>query len=112
MRVYGNYQEKNGEDSIKKFFKSVSNRVKSGFQFEEDTQLEMDEVEETHMSADYEFDPDDVLKTNSKRENNDDSFNSEVRVNFGRDEENNPSHELSEINKHEEETPSSAYGAV
>ena len=110
--MYAAHQEKSGDDSIKNFFKSVSNRVKSGFQFdEEDTQLEMDEVEETHMNADYEFDPDDVLKTNSKKERNEDDFNAEVQVDFAKDDENYPSHELNEMSK-DEEQPSSTYGAV
>ncbi|CAI2368943.1 unnamed protein product [Moneuplotes crassus] len=86
LRIYRNYQARKGNDSIKNFFKSVSSRVKSGLQNEEDTQLEMDEIEDAHMDTDYEFNPDDVLNTNQN--NNDDDFGGEVKVEFGRDQEN------------------------
>ena len=87
FRVYVSYREEKGDDSIRNFFSDFSNRVKSGFNYEyDDTQLEMDEIDEVPMTDDAEFDPDDVLKTNSKRYTGDD-FGEDIKVNFDGDEE-------------------------
>lgn len=113
FRLYANYREQKGDDSIRNFFQNFSKKVKSGFDFEEDTQLEMDDIEETHMAADYEFDPDAVLKTNSQKiKSDEEDFNEEVKVNFSR-EENFDSHELEDIHKEDNEVQNSGdYGTV
>ena len=88
FRFYINYREEKGDDSIRNFFREFSNKVKTNFNFEEgeDTQLEMDEIDEIQgENQDYEFDPDAILKTNSRGS---DDFDGDVKVSFDTDEEN------------------------
>jgi hypothetical protein len=123
---YVKYRELKGEDvnlnkvlqnmneNIKNFFSGAREKLgKSGFTPENGTQLEMDDVEENNMIPDSEFDPDSILKTNSKkpRRDEEDDFKGDIQVQFDRDDDNFQTHELKDIEK-EGKKGLNAYGTL
>lgn len=65
-------------------------------------------------SRDEEFDPDAQLgtKTFTKASTEDNDFDREVRVNFNKDAESYPAHELKEMKKTEGKTNMNVYGTI
>jgi hypothetical protein len=100
----------NMKKNVGDFFTGAREKLgRSAFTPEKGTQLEMDDVEENNMQ-DSEFDPDDVLKTNSKKPKRDeeDDFKGDIQVQFDRDDENHQAHELKDI----ADEKTNAYGTL
>lgn len=109
-----NRSMENAWTSFKNFFDSAADKMKeSRFNPDHsDNQLEVDDIEEANVTQEGEFDPHAVLKTNSKKSKNrddEDDFKKEVKIEFDRDDDDYPSHELKDINKKEADTKPSKY---
>lgn len=124
--LYSKYKEMHGEEvnynkamesawvSIKDFFSSAADKMKESRYTPDDKDIEIDELEASNITTDAEFDPHEVLKTKSKKSkqpSDEDEFREEVKVEFDRDDENYPSHELKDISR-DQEKETNAYGTI
>ena len=125
---YSKYKEMKGEevdwkgkaanswDAVKNAFKGEGGH--SGYDVPSDktsTRFESDDIEERNIRTEAEFDPNDILKTKSKknqRPGNEDYFNNEIKVDFKRDEEDYQIHELKEVENKGKKDNSNAYGTL
>lgn len=120
---YLKYKELNGEEvDVKKEVNKFWSRLKSAFNGSSNEELTFtpistsyDDEEKTAMTDDIEFDPNDIVKETmrkSKRQSQEeDEFDEEVKVEFDRDDENYPAHEMKDI-RNPKDAKKEAYGTL
>lgn len=124
--VYVKYKEIRGEEvdlkksaansweSIRNAMAGAADKIKET-KFTPGKQFDLEEMEERNLKTDVEFDSQDVIKPKSKptkRDDEDDDFGGEISVEFDRDDENHPAHELRDIKKTDAKSSTNAYGTI
>jgi len=123
--IYIKYKEMQGEDvDVNKMFSKMWDNIKSGASGVQSKYKDQDftpirsgdfdrDDEERTQITDIEFDPNDMIKETSKKskrnQHDDEEFDNDVKVDFSKDDENYPSHELKEVKDPNKE---GAYGAM
>lgn len=124
--VYVKYKEIKGEDvdlkksaassweSIRNAMAGAADKIKET-KFAPGKQFDLDDMEERSLKTDAEFDPEDVIKPKSKPAkggDEDDDFAGEISVEFDRDDENYPAHELRDMKGNDAKATTNAYGTI
>eukprot|EP00345_Euplotes_harpa_P003430 CAMPEP_0168323284 /NCGR_PEP_ID=MMETSP0213-20121227/3392_1 /TAXON_ID=151035 /ORGANISM="Euplotes harpa, Strain FSP1.4" /LENGTH=425 /DNA_ID=CAMNT_0008325331 /DNA_START=123 /DNA_END=1400 /DNA_ORIENTATION=+ len=103
-------------ESIRNVFKGDDESRNFGqFARKSGSNFEADDIEESHLRTEDEFDLNDALKINSKKKSQqaeDHDFSGKVSVKFDRDEEDFPTHELKEVEKPKPSSNSNQYGTL
>lgn len=103
------------KNCFRKMFSSAADGLKGPKIPKEGSAFDDETPEARELKSDSEFDPNAVLNTGKKqnrpRREEDNDFDQDIKVDFDRDDEDNPTHELKDFNK-KSAAKSNMYGTL